>query len=134
MNNTHNKNDDTDKNISITFFLDEEECSSVPEIDISTFLDDFEVKEANTNSDLFVPHIINYEENYTVKELLLICDYYGISRDLKANKCNKEQIIYFLVEFESNIINSEIVCKRKNLWFYLNEVKNDKFMKKYVLW
>jgi hypothetical protein len=131
---SHIENSDTDKNMSITFFLDEEETTNSLEIDIHSFLDDFEEKEANTNSDLFVPHIMNYHENFTVKELLLICEYYGISRDLKANKCNKEQIIYFLVEFESNINNSEIVCKRKNLWFYLNEVKNDKFMKKYVLW
>ena len=119
---------------NISFFLDEEENTNSQEIDIHTFLDDFQEKETNTNSDLFVPHIMNYHENFTVKELLLICEYYGIAKELKLNKCNKEQIIYFLVDFESNIMNSEIFCKRQNLWFYMNEIKNDKFMKKYVIW
>jgi len=33
--------------------------------------------------------MINYNENYTVKELLIICEYYGFAKDLKANKYNK---------------------------------------------
>jgi hypothetical protein len=88
----------------------------------------------NENDDLIIPQIINYRENFTVKELLLICDYYGIAKELKSNKCNKCEIIEFLVIFESNPMNSDIVFKRQNLWFYINELKNDKFMKKYVLW
>ena len=72
--------------------------------------------------------------NFTVKELMLICEYYGISKDLKSNKCNKNEIIFFLVKFENDHINEDIVSKRRNMWFYINEIKNDKFMKKYVLW
>ena len=30
---------------------------------------------------------IDYKINYTVKELLLICEYYGIAKELKNNKC-----------------------------------------------
>jgi hypothetical protein len=86
------------------------------------------------DDDLAIPKIINYNENYTVKELLLICDYYGISKELKSNKCNKEMIIHFLVDFETNLMNTQIVLKRQSMWFYINELKNDKFMKKYVLW
>ena len=66
--------------------------------------------------------------------MLLICDYYGLAKDLKSNKCNKYEIIEFLVIYEYNPLNSDIVFKRQNLWFYINELKNDKFMKKYVLW
>ena len=87
-----------------------------------------------TNDDLIIPQIINYNENYTVKELLLICDYYGVAKELKSNKCTKHEIIQFLVIYESNPINTDIVFKRQNMWFYINEIKNDKFMKKYVLW
>ena len=38
-----------------------------------------------------------------------------------------------LTNFETNYENQDIVSKRKNLWFYINELKNDKFMKKYIL-
>jgi hypothetical protein len=83
-----------------------------------------------------VSQMINYHENYNVKDLLLICEYYGIAKELKTkkNKCNKDIIIHYLVEFESEPNNNDIVFKRKNMWFYINELKNDKFMKKYVLW
>lgn len=119
-------------NNNITFLLDDESCASYENEftidDILQKIDDMEVFEEQ------VPKMINYNENYTVKELLLICEYYGISKELKAKKCNKETIIQFLVDFESNVANTEIVFKRQGLWFYMNELKNDKFMKKYVLW
>jgi hypothetical protein len=47
---------------------------------------------------------------------------------------NKNEIINFLVVFESDPNNFEIVIKRQNIWFYMNEIKSDKFMKKYVIW
>ena len=78
-------------------------------------------------------HMVDYTENYTVKQLLSICDYYGFAKELKINRYNKEQIVSFLVVFESEAINADIVCRRKNMWFYLIELKTDKFMKKYVL-
>jgi hypothetical protein len=84
--------------------------------------------------DLALPQIINYSMNFTVKELFLICEYYGISKELKANKCKKGVIIQILVDFETNPLNSDIVFKRQNMWFYVNELKNDKFMKKFILW
>ena len=103
------------------------------ELELNELLNDV-YKHDFTNDDLIIPQIINYSENYTVKELLLICDYYGAAKELKSNKCNKNEIIQFLVIYESNPINTDIVFKRQNMWFYINEIKNDKFMKKYVLW
>ena len=93
-----------------------------------------EVSNVQVDTDLLFPYMISYSENSTVKELLLICDYYGFAKELKANKCNKEQIIQILVEFEMNPLNSNVVYKRRTAWFYANELKNDKFMKKFVLW
>jgi hypothetical protein len=119
--------------INITFFLDE---NSESKLDDSEFNIDDILKEIE-NSELHeikIPQIINYHENFTVKELIIICDYYGFAKEIKNNKYNKEEIIHFLVEFENNPMNNLIVSKRQNMWFYINELKNDKFMKKYVLW
>ena len=57
-----------------------------------------------------------YKTNYNVKELLLICEYYGMSKELKMNKCNKDEIVFFLVDFENDQLNSNIVTKRRELW------------------
>ena len=75
-----------------------------------------------------------YKNNYTVKELLLICDYYGIAKEMKLHKYNKDEIINVLVHFENDPINDDIFMKRQSMWYYIDKLKNDKFMKKYVLW
>ena len=59
---------------------------------------------------------------------------YGISKEMKTNKYNKDVIINVLVDFENNPINIKIVSKRQSMWYCINKLKNDKFMKKYVLW
>ena len=92
-----------------------------------------EEEEESLDTDLLLSRIIYYHENCTVKELTLICDYYDITKDLKK-KYTKDIIVHFLVEFESNPENKQVVIQRKNMWFYINELKNDKFMKKFVLW
>jgi hypothetical protein len=86
------------------------------------------------SEDVIASQMLNYQINFTVKQLVVICDYYGISKEMKLNKSTKQEIIDTLVYFEKNINNECIVLKRQNLWFYLNEIKNDKIMKKYVLW
>ena len=83
---------------------------------------------------IIASQILNYQMNFTIKQLIVICDYYGISKEIKLNKATKIEIINALVYFENNSINEDVVLKRQNLWFYLNELKNDKIMKKYVLW
>lgn len=87
----------------------------------------------NHNDNENVPKLIDYSLNYKIKDLHLICEYYNILKEVKQNKCNKEQIIDIIIAFESDINNYEIVYKRMNMWFYINELKNDKFMKKYIL-
>jgi hypothetical protein len=120
-------------NISFTIIEDSNSNSNSNSEDLFQMLDEFEMEDNNLNQDM-LPYLIHYNENYTVKELLLIGEYYGIIKEFKLNKCNKEQIIDILVNFESNPLNCDIISKRKNMWFYINELKNDKFMKKYVLW
>ena len=77
---------------------------------------------------------IDYHTNYNVKQLLTICDYYGLLKEVKINKFKKPELILFLLDFEENMENSLIVYKRKQLWYFIEELKNDKFMKKYILW
>lgn len=90
---------------------------------------------SNENNDeyIFFDHL-NYSLNYTVKELMIICDFYNISKELKSKKANKETIIQAIQIYESDHINYENVAKRHNFWFYMRELKNDKFMRKYVIW
>ena len=135
----------TKKQDNIIFSLDEVSLDKNDDskFDMNELLQQFEntADEADStdaysvmNTDLMIPYMMHYSDNFTIKELFLICDYYGISKELKANKCTKDLIVQFLVEFETNPDNNDIVFKRQNMWFYMNELKNDKFMKKYVLW
>jgi len=130
---TENKNTENKNQIDNIFFS-VEECVDSDELDLTELLNEIGKTDITYDDDLIIPQIVNYHENYTVKELLLICEYYGVAKELKSNKCNKNEIIQFLVIYESNLMNSDIVFKRQNMWFYINELKNDKFMKKYVLW
>ena len=124
----------TENEININFFFDEIDDNNL-ELDLSELLNELEDIELEEDyEEKIMPEIINYEVNYNIKQLLLICEYYKISKILKTNKCNKGDIIKSLVFFENNSTNYEIVLKRKQMWFYMNELKNDKFMKKYVLW
>jgi hypothetical protein len=125
-------------NENITFFIDDNNCNNEKELnmnEISMNLNKIlnSEYESKNNNDLYV-QLIHYDLNYTVKQLLLICEYYGISKDLKNNKCNKTDILNTLIIYENNVENTEKVNKRKILWHYMNELKNDKFMKKFVLW
>jgi len=128
---SNNNQKDNEQSIAISYYLEEIENQEKEEINIQEFMAQMENE---LDDDLAVPKMINYHENYTVKELLLICDYYGFAKELKNNKCNKDQIIEILVSFESDLNNSDIVFKRQNMWFFINELKNDKFMKKFLLW
>jgi hypothetical protein len=107
------------------------------ENELETILKEIENSSFDMNSisdtDIMVK-MLDYDLNYNVKQLLLICEYYGIVKTVKANKFKKDEIISFLLEFEENPENYLIVYKRKQLWFFMNELKNDKFMKKYLLW
>ena len=102
--------------------------------DLIKMLDDFDSVNQMNNEEITEVMFFEYKINYTVKGLLLICEYYGIAKELKNNNYNKEEIIYCLVNFENNPLNSDIVLRRQGMWYYISQLKSDKFMKKYVLW
>jgi hypothetical protein len=126
------------ENIKFNFYEVEEEKDENKKVDILELMkkiEDIENSELELElENIKVSQIIDYQMNYTVKQLILICDYYGMLKQVKYNKCNKDEIIISLVDFENDINNEDIVSTRKNMWFYMNELKNNKFMKKYVLW
>lgn len=104
-------------------------------------IDDFSYSEIDYNnenglysSSVLIAKSIDYDTNYNVKQLLSICEYYGLSKEVKMNKFKKPELIFFLLDFEENVENTLIVYKRKQLWYFIEELKNDKFMKKYILW
>lgn len=135
MNNNDNHNDNCEENVF--FSLDETSLDSTNNDIINHLLDDFEYKnQINDLTDKEIIELMSYEYkiNYNVKDLLLICEYYGIAKELKIQKFCKEMIIYFLVDFENDPLNNTIVLKRKKMWSYMNMLKNDKFMKKYIIW
>ena len=118
---------------NISFFIDD---NIEQKIDDSTFdiNELLNMEYVFKDDDDLCTKLIHYDINYTVKQLLLICEYYGIAKDLRITKCNKTDILNTLIIYENNIENLERVNKRKKLWHYMSELKNDKFMKKYVLW
>ena len=132
------------KNENITYeFKDENSHDNLCEIE--KLLSDFEqinyINTALDNSnrvciedDDMYTEMVNYDMNYTVKQLLLICDYYGLMKDVRTNKMKKQDVIEQILLFEINMVNYEVVIRRKELWYYINELKNDKMMKKFVIW
>ena len=77
--------------------------------------------------------IKNYDLNFTIKQLTQICEYYNLSKDIKLNKMKKQDIIEQIVLFEHSYENYNTVLKRKEMWYYMSELKNDKLMKKMVI-
>ena len=77
---------------------------------------------------------IYYSEKYTIKDLMKICCYYGIDKNIKSSKCRKQDIISTIVFFEGQPENAEIVYKRHNMWAYMTELIADPKMRGYLLW
>lgn len=84
--------------------------------------------------DLYNNDELYYDQECTVKELLKICKYYGIDKDIKSLKCKKNDIINTIIFFEILPENSEIVKKRHRMWAYIMELIKDPKMKQYILW
>lgn len=85
-------------------------------------------KDVYNNDELY------YDQEYTVKDLLKICKYYGIDKDIKASKCKKNDIINTIIFFEVLPENSEIVKRRHRMWAYITELINDPKLKQYIIW
>jgi len=127
-----------DYNNDYNDYNDNNDCEHENELEnILKEINDYSLLDCNFNGEtqsFLMTKLLEYDMNYNVKQLLMICDYYGLLKEVKINKFKKQEIISFLLDFEENIENALIVYKRKQLWYFINELKNDKFMKKYILW
>jgi len=71
----------------------------------------------------------DYMDNYTKKELDRIADYYNISK----RKKKKLELVEEIVHFENDFLNEEIVNHRKLLWFYVEQIKCDNYLSKFLI-
>lgn len=88
------------------------------------------LEEVNGMDD-FVAIEVNYECNFTKKELLRIAEYYELE---KCKRKKKKELIRNIVLFEKNPENSFFVFQRKKLWDYMREIKEDNYLRKFLLW
>ena len=77
----------------------------------------------------YVAQELNYNENFTLKQLHRIAEYYSISK----RKKKKTELIEEIVIFENMPENCEIVNRRATLWSYIEEIKQDKYLSKFLI-
>ena len=80
------------------------------------------------NNDQYTSLLIDYHENYNMKLLHHIANYYNISK----RKMKKEDLISLIVEYENDPDNSVIVYNRKKYWNYIQELQKDKYFSKFI--
>jgi len=127
--------EDADTNIQNTTYDDilkevEEEEDKKQQIN-STMIgqDDFSSGFEGITLDDITALELDYDTNYTKKDLVKIAEYY----EIVIRKKNKKDLISEIVIFETSVENSSIVERRKELWFYINEIKEDKYLSKYLI-
>ena len=126
----HSMPDDTDKT-NISYSLTEPVRKSSPDVTYDDLLREVDLLEMTSipNMDDYMANEINYSTNYTRKELDRIADYYGISK----RKKKKDDIVQDIVIFEQDPENIELVFRRKKLWSYIAEIKDDKYLRKFLI-
>lgn len=114
---------------NIQFFLSDSDNYESNNNEMQQFFDEFFLQQQylEEDKDMNYSLFVDYSENYTVRQLLKICDYYEIQK-----KTKKVDIVNDIMVFENNPENKQIVLKRKQLWFYISELKNDKKMRLYI--
>ena len=135
-------------NENITFFLNNNDVNDVNENKIMKIEEINDYKNQllqtinvntynnNNNDNLNIYEIFNvhelemlYTESYTIKKLTSILQYYGIYK----SKMVKDEMIQLLLFYETDSLNKNIVINRRRLWNNIEELKNDSFLGKYIL-
>jgi hypothetical protein len=131
---------------NITFFLKEKDDNKTNDDEIQKMMEELnehintsELKSWIVNDDIeedinpFFDGALSLYKECTIKDLLKICNYYGIEKNMKLLKSKKQQIIHTLIYFESLPENFEIVQNRYRMWSCIRELLNDSKMKKYII-
>tara|TARA_B110000967_G_scaffold205152_1_gene249070 strand:+ start:158 stop:595 length:438 start_codon:yes stop_codon:yes gene_type:complete len=98
-------------------------------------IDGFQLPSSNINyfgeildDDISAQHV-DYSENYTVKMLSHIANYY----DIPKKKIKKDELISLIVDYENNPENSIQVYNRKRCWHYIQELQEDSYFGKFIV-
>lgn len=132
MDKNRKKSEKENQNENIICTIEEKEDETME--DLEEMLYDFENIEYHYETDEMYVSMDHYDKNYTVKQLQQICDYYStVGMKMEKGKKKKQDLVCEIVLFEENGENIEIVSKRKEMWYYIEELKRDTFMKKFIL-
>jgi hypothetical protein len=66
----------------------------------------------------------------SAKQLAIICEYYGLLK----SKLKKQEMIEKILQFENNSLNKKVMTRRYKIWDVMDKLKQDKIMKKYIIW
>ena len=128
----------TNNNLTYSLYENEKQTEDVDCNDILKDIEEEESKRELSNKNVIHQEVsldditareLDYETNHTKKDLVKIAEYYEIS----IRKKNKADLISEIVIFESAIENAAIVERRRELWFYINEISEDKYLSKYLI-
>jgi len=110
-----------------------EKKAAASSVDIESLMAEFESKTASPAplniQDKAIALELEYSTNHTVKQLSQILDYYEISK----RKLRKDEMVQILVMFETDPHNSSIVSRRKRLWANIQELREDSYFAKFVV-
>lgn len=150
--------DNNNDSNNLTFFIDEDNETNINEESIQKMLFEFNNDDDDDNNN---NNFLNFEENfnlnneqlsyylkktqfkdfmelyyeeYKIKDLLKICEYYKIDKFIKNLKCKKQDIISSIIFFEGQPENQSIVENRHRMWAYMEELLKDACMRKYLIW
>ena len=127
LNRSHNDNVMTNVSYDII-----EKNNDRENIDINEIID-LVNKNSITNHDINMDSIIaseiDYCNNYNIKSLGKILDFYGICK----RKLRKDEMVQSIILFETEICNYELVKERKRLWMNFQELKEHSFFNKFMI-
>jgi len=131
----------------LLFILMEESCENLTykikennsdkeEIDIESLMAEVNEKhkvtikdDYNVIPDTLIALELDYNTNYNIKQLGQILDYYGISK----RKLKKDELIQIIILYETDNNNLHIVENRKRLWENIQELKDNHYFSKFIL-
>ena len=99
-----------------------------PESEILTQVD-MSTDEDLSSMDSSIAQNIDYTLNYTLPMIQHICGFYNI----EYKRVKKQLLISTLLEIQIDNTNIEIVQERKSLWYYMQELKSNKYLSKYII-
>ena len=113
------------------------------EFDISVYANEMDANEMDANEmdaneleyNYSVEELFTLYISYSVRSLTQILEYYNINKYNINNKKKlvKDEIVQLLVLFEADIDNKILVKKRRRLWDNINELQNELFFKKFIM-